>query len=338
MFLWSVLRRSHVRSLRPPDFRFIHRMALLPGLQPYGVASIWAETLLYGVYVTLFCQSAFISFGRLSIRSLSAGIFTWASLFIYVLASVHIALALYCLLQDSVCLAGTPEGTTDFFEFERWERFLFNFISTVVEWITELLLIFRCYILWGQNVYIILPSCIVFVASVGVNIAVYHWWVKNGVIGPGLAKLALNSLLPLGFVQTIGTTGLIAFRIIHQHQESRASGIQSSRYRLSFFRVGRVMVDSAVLSGAQFTAAMILYAMNHPGQCIAIGIKVPITGIAFHLITIRMHSMYQSVISVSVEFQLTDGATGSGMRSQTNQDCTISALSDSEPGNAPAGQ
>jgi len=253
------------------------------------LVSVWAETLLYGVYTTLFFHSMYTMVQGFKGRTMSAKIFIWSAALMYFIATAHVSLAFYRALMRYVWLAGTSAAQTYVSMACTWEHRASSSLNVIMAWIFDCLLTYRCYIIWSKRWYIVVVPIALFFARLAIDIAFLAWWTTSDPTKESPFKLSSQLSLPVTVVQNVLTTGLICFRLIRQHRISRASGIQPSRSRLSLFHVVRIMVESAAIYTALLCITIILQSVNSRGQWIFFAIKPPTIGIVFTLISIRLN-------------------------------------------------
>lgn len=104
------------------------------------------------------------------------------------------------------------------------------------------------------------------------------WSIPGGIVEySGVA----DALLPFSFVQHIWTTGLIAFKLIRQHYQSRALGISDSRSRLNLYEVGIIMIESAAIYSLVLIAGIVFHALNSNIKFVLFGMGIPTIGMSF---------------------------------------------------------
>jgi uncharacterized iron-regulated membrane protein len=87
----------------------------------------------------------------------------------------------------------------------------------------------------------------------------------------------MNTIYALAFAQNSITTGLIAYKIWHQHRSSVAAGMTSGR-KTSLISVVRIVVESAAIYLFLLLVLIILYALKHNAQFILQEASVPTVG------------------------------------------------------------
>lgn len=78
----------------------------------------------------------------------------------------------------------------------------------------------------------------------------------------------VNVLYLANLAQNILTTGLIVFKILHQHHISSAAGIRSADSRLRLTHVVRILIESALVYTIQLLILIILCLRRHNAQVV----------------------------------------------------------------------
>ncbi|KIM81502.1 hypothetical protein PILCRDRAFT_821291 [Piloderma croceum F 1598] len=106
----------------------------------------------------------------------------------------------------------------------------------------------------------------------------------------------IDTIYALAFVQNTMTTGMIAYRI--WQQDRRSQGLVSSS--LSLIVLIRIIVESALIYVLNVLILIVLYALNSNGQFVAEEAIVPVCGIVFTLITVRLSLHASTTVSTTV--------------------------------------
>ncbi|TEB30963.1 hypothetical protein FA13DRAFT_1630145 [Coprinellus micaceus] len=144
-------------------------------------------------------------------------------------------------------------------------------------WVGDALAIYRCYIIWGHNFWVIVVPVLLAAAAVGVNLTLYSWFPKPWTPYEKLIGV-INAGYPLAFAQNVLTTSLIAWKIWRQHCASQQSGLKAAN-NISLIQVIRIIVESAMVYTLQVFILNVLYFVGHPLQFASV----------FVLIAIRVH-------------------------------------------------
>ncbi|PFH51573.1 hypothetical protein AMATHDRAFT_142104, partial [Amanita thiersii Skay4041] len=241
-----------------------------------------------GIYICLFIESLFIMLKKRSSVS-TASTFLIVTILMFLVASAHVALSLYRLLQGYVIRRETLGPYLYYFDQSRLENLMCNILLCVMVWMGDGLVIYRCYIIWNCNYYIILLPIVLLVGSLLVNCAVFYFMRNPRSMSFHVIKRLLDSVFPLAFIQNILTTGLIAFKIWYTHRESNASGAHLAGSRVNLITIMRILVESAMLYTIQLFVCLILYPMKHNALFVVEAAAVPSIGIVFDLIAVRTH-------------------------------------------------
>jgi len=249
-----------------------------------ALVSLWTETLLYGIYTTLFFQSMYVMLKgiNLNAQSRSAKIFICAAALMFLIATAHFSLALHFLLERQ----GTPDAETPWLP--GWHYIAHTSMFVIMLWIFDCLMIYRCYIIWGKRKYIVVAPIILFVACIIVSFLASLSIMQNPTEIKKFKPL-LHVTPPLYILQNFTTTGLISFRLVRQHRASRASGIQPSNTRLNLFHVVRIILESAAIYTVFLLITIISLSTGSRTTWILAAMSTPIIGIALTLISFRLH-------------------------------------------------
>ncbi|KZP16470.1 hypothetical protein FIBSPDRAFT_1047546 [Athelia psychrophila] len=256
-------------------------------MQTVGIMSVWLETLLYGMYASLFFQTFFIILKKKKADSGPSKIFFGAIIFMFLIATVHIGVNLHRVLNAYVYEVDTIGPVAYFSDLGRWDNILQDFLNGLMTWVGDGLIIYRCYIVWHDNIYVVIfPISMVITSIIANAIVLYRYThLGQGTVFSASIVHWLNAIYALAFVQNIFTTGLIAYRIYAQ--DKRSNGLVAAS-QVSLGYLVRVMVESAAVYVLDILILIILYAAGSNGQFIAQDAIVPVCGIVFTLMTVRL--------------------------------------------------
>ncbi|RXW21549.1 hypothetical protein EST38_g4296 [Candolleomyces aberdarensis] len=174
------------------------------------------------------------------------------------------------------------------FDWQRWDAYAFPIILAVLTWLGDILVIYRCFLIWQRNYYVIILPVILLLASIGTT-SVNLWWFRHTSEIPwSIMKRLFNVTYPLNFVQNVLTTGFIAYRIYTQYRASKAAH-DSISSKLNFIAIMRIIVESALIYTVQMLLLIILWYTGSPALVIVQHAIAPSIGIVFVLIAIRTH-------------------------------------------------
>ncbi|KAH9962071.1 hypothetical protein BGW80DRAFT_1134495, partial [Lactifluus volemus] len=244
------------------------------------------EAFFYGFYTILFIVSIYLmNFNRSQGRSSPNRIIFIASILLFMCCSTHFGLEFghFYTALSTRGVGGYADET----------RVLMgaDMLIAVTDFTGELILIYRCWLLWSKNYWIIILPCLTSLGGLASVSGVIRLLQEIDPTSPQAPK----SLVPLGLAgftlplcTNVFVTSLIAGRIwyISPRKAHDMPGVNFPIGR------GRAAIDIVVESGALYLAVqlilVILFAIQHPAQGIACVIAVQIYGIAPSLIVIRV--------------------------------------------------
>ncbi|KAH9899220.1 hypothetical protein C8Q73DRAFT_637871 [Cubamyces lactineus] len=167
-----------------------------------------------------------------------------------------------------------------------------DILISLTDLIGDVVLVYRCWIVWERNYWIVLLPFLTTIAGFSCIAEVVHLVVT---IDP-TAPVAPPALVPLGFagyalplVTNVLSTFLIVVRL---WDTARAADARYGGRMAGTARVAQTAVAIIVESGALYLAAqlvlVVLFALEHPAQAIVAVMAVQIYGIAPTLIVLRV--------------------------------------------------
>ncbi|TFK20019.1 hypothetical protein FA15DRAFT_625959 [Coprinopsis marcescibilis] len=274
----------------------------------YYLVSFWLEAMLYGLYLALFIAALNIMLRGRSKNRASTKVFLVGIIVMFVIISFHNWLNIYRMIRAYAYETTLVSSVLFIRNSDNWDAMAFPVILAVVIWIADILVIYRCWLVWHRNYWVIaLPSLLV-LASIGTQSVNLAWFDNpNRFQIPTTSGYMLHTLranFPLHFVQNVVTTALISFRLWKQHVISRRAGLFLAG-GLSLVSVIRIIVESALIYTLMMLVMLVLFFMGHPAQVIFQHALIPTTGMVFLLIAIRVDSAKSSTlgsVSHGVEF------------------------------------
>lgn len=254
----------------------------------YYPIAIWLEAIFYGLYTMLFFATCRIMIKRRATEVFSSRVFLFSGIVIYLLATLHVVFAVYRLVRGYALHITGNKGFLYFNEHVRWENFSHLVISALVTWIGDALVIYRCFLVWRRNFWVIAVPALLLVLSMAATFVNWRWFQDPTSIPWTTVQPLFDMLFPLNLAQNVLTTGLISYMIWSQHRTTKASGLQlSSSFNL--ITIFRIVVESAMIYTVVIIIIIILFRLNHPAALIFQYIQTPVIGMVFSLIAIRTH-------------------------------------------------
>ncbi|PPQ86351.1 hypothetical protein CVT24_004231 [Panaeolus cyanescens] len=85
-------------------------------------------------------------------------------------------------------------------------------------------------------------------------------------------------VFPLLFAQNVITTGLLCYKIWHQHRESANSGVVQAGHTHSLGYVAQLLIETAMLYTLELLVVIVLTSLHHPAKALVILSLVPTVG------------------------------------------------------------
>ncbi|KAF5328405.1 hypothetical protein D9619_013301 [Psilocybe cf. subviscida] len=213
----------------------------------------------------------------------------WVFLTFSTLIPLHPPVLAAFRFYKSIFLNVDPNGAIPYLNsWNHWEYFPLIVQFCVQTWLGDVLVIYRCYFVWGRRLlFILFPVCLL-LASIGTNLTIWYWIYHPSSISPTRAMRIFDCIYPLAFVQNFMTTSLIIVKIFLQHRTSREAGIVQLGSTLSLMRVVRIVVESAAIYTIELLVLIILYFRNDNAQYVVQAAINPSIGITFVLLAIRI--------------------------------------------------
>ncbi|KAF9479183.1 hypothetical protein BDN70DRAFT_703115 [Pholiota conissans] len=223
--------------------------------------------------------------GRSALRN--SWVFPVATVLMYLMSSFHVVLGFYRLLQ--AYLPSGPIGWKYFFIFENWDSTANSLLVCLHIWLGDVLVIYRCYCVWGNNLIVIVIPLILLAASIGVNGFALAWFENPSKYSSHSEVVSVNAIYPISLAQNIITTGLITIKIWKQHRVSSANRVVDRSSRLTLIKVVRIIIESAMIYTGQMLLLLVLYFYDNTFQYVVQSAIMPSLGIVFLLIALRVH-------------------------------------------------
>ncbi|KAF6750089.1 hypothetical protein DFP72DRAFT_1072704 [Ephemerocybe angulata] len=258
----------------------------------FYLVSFWVEATLYGGYVLLFAVAMNVMRRRENTKSFSTRFHFTCLIVMFLLISLHNASNVWRMIHAYATIPETdtaPAAPVNYLrKCTNWDCYLFMVTQFLLTLTADILVIYRCYIVWHRSIRVIIPSCLLVLLSVGFTLF-WLWWFKHPLYYPRDAtRPYLGVHYPINFAQNILTTGLIAYRIWTHHLKSKKAGIHSEA-GTSLVMVLRIIVESAMIWTIEMLLLIILYYRKSTSIDIVQHAMIPSIGIVFSLMAVRTH-------------------------------------------------
>ncbi|KAH6874483.1 hypothetical protein BKA70DRAFT_1480191 [Coprinopsis sp. MPI-PUGE-AT-0042] len=266
------------------------------------LVSFWLEGLLYGIYLYLFTATLPVLF-RNAPRNASSTIFSIGNVLMFVVISIvtgqflissaayfpsHSPNFISFAYQTDVRRRSQILGNMDY-----WVNYVPLVSGVVVCMIGDILMIYRCFLVWQRSYRAILLSVILAALSSGFHIATV-WFARQVTFNLFQFNTWRAILLPpvFYFSQCAITTSLIAWKIWSQSWRSTNVGLVSVHVPC-LLSITRIIVESAVIYTAAMLILVFVIAFEHPARELVHTCLLPTTGIVFVLMSLRIHAVQE---------------------------------------------
>ncbi|EKM58164.1 uncharacterized protein PHACADRAFT_252254 [Phanerochaete carnosa HHB-10118-sp] len=239
------------------------------------------ESLFYGAYAVLFAASLWVLLWmRKTRRTNNLNIIFVLHCLLFVACTLHYAL--YFSHFVSYLNGGVVAG----FANETYHTFIADCTTSVADFLGDLILIYRCYVLWSCNYYVaVLP---LLTASSGLICAavVGHlvWGTADATPSPSIVPLGLASFtLPL--CTNVIVTSLIIFRIWYMSKDTVLYGLPT---RSTTRAAMGIVIESGILYFVVQFIFVVIFGIGHPAEFIMILVATQTYGITSTLILINV--------------------------------------------------
>ncbi|KAH6871368.1 hypothetical protein BKA70DRAFT_1578376 [Coprinopsis sp. MPI-PUGE-AT-0042] len=226
----------------------------------YGLVGIWMETFLYGLYLYLFVSAMTILARKNALQTFSSKVFFAGIVTMFILISFHNSLNIYRIVAAFGYNTDARGPALYLIDFLRWENYSLSVLLALIFWTGDILVIYRCFLIWQRNYWIIAVPLLLFLASVASHIM--NLWagriftLSNLSAVPSSLPPALNMLFPLYATQNVVTTLLIILRIFLACHETKRTGTVAL-HTPSLVLLMRIVMESAAIYTTEIVIAFV---------------------------------------------------------------------------------
>jgi len=247
----------------------------------------------------------------------------------FTFATLDVAFGLRHNLDAFVYYTGPGGAKEEFENISYWVNVMKTADYVAQTCVGDAILIYRCYMVWGKNWKIIIPSFLLWLGGTTCGAVLTYTFAtlnRAALIDTGPATPWVDSMIALTLSMNILTTSLIVHRIWSVDKQTSSmiatSSTARSRRVSRLKTVMRILIDSAAL----YTVSVVVFVATYiAGSNANYGTSdnvVQIIGICFNMIIIRVNSGEASTSSVTI------GASNSNSRLKLRvpapQDATLS--------------
>ncbi|KAJ7062764.1 hypothetical protein C8F01DRAFT_1251575 [Mycena amicta] len=223
----------------------------------------------------------------------------WMALVVglYVLATLHGSLEWFVTMQPLQTYGGSPQVIAALkTPPHRLQIKIVGLLASAFLYIiTDVIMIWRCWIVWGRSRLVPVPAILAQIAGIvcaGLGLAgqISLLLMQHPLPGEGLGPLVRFStpFLSLSLGVTIYTTGMISWRIVRVQRNSAMSGVEREGPGSDLSKALEILVESSALYAASIFVFVVLLALKSEKQSYSQDIHTQIAGIAPTLLIIRI--------------------------------------------------
>ncbi|KAH6885070.1 hypothetical protein BKA70DRAFT_1467571 [Coprinopsis sp. MPI-PUGE-AT-0042] len=254
------------------------------------LVSFWSEGLLYGIYLCLFTAALPLLF-RNALRNRSATIFFIGNVLMFVVVSIVTGIGLFRAVTAFAYQTDVSGQSQILGDMEYWVNYVPFVSGIIICMIGDILMIYRCFLVWQRSYRAILLPVILAALSSGFHIATV-WFARQVTFNLFQFSTWHPILLPpvFYFLQCAITTSLIAWKIWSQSRRRTNVGLVSIHVPC-LLSITRIIVESAVIYTAAMLILVFVIAFDHPARELVHTCLLPTTGIVFALMSLRIHAV-----------------------------------------------
>lgn len=256
------------------------------GLDVATIVAAWCEAVLFGVFLVLFAISVYI-LGPLSLRTtgrVNAPLLA-TSIALLLLIGGHGSVCLRRVLQAFTENEPTPGAVEFLSDTRQWTEPVTDLIYGLVTLLGDVILIYRCYVVWARKWYVVVPSLILWIGTAVTMIrsVVMQFDLQDG---EGIFASQLNGWIEAFFACTMATNGLTTALIVLRIWKSNIDVRRFGQSNLG--PVMAIILESGALYSITVFVLLMLYVAQTNAQYIVLAMEIPIIGIVFSLIIVRV--------------------------------------------------
>ncbi|KAJ8074020.1 hypothetical protein PM082_012310 [Marasmius tenuissimus] len=217
----------------------------------------------------------------------------------FCIASFHFVISGYRLTRVWILGENLAPPLAGLYTLNSWDNVLWVALYVTQEIFGTGAAIYRCWLIWQRNWKVIVLPCIVFVGEI---VSGYVCCALFGTSNPlrgklsPLVQLMMQMFYALAVLGNLLPTGLMVYRLWTAHHKSANSGIKTPSI---LYPVVRILVESASLQLLVEVVILGTFDSGRTEQFIVVPLIVPIVGITFSLITIRIKLVASDTVSTS---------------------------------------
>ncbi|KAL4261810.1 hypothetical protein AB1N83_006452 [Pleurotus pulmonarius] len=252
-------------------------------LDKASILALFFETLLYGIYLVLFCLMLLVVLLRKESGKTQRHRLVPLSIVMMIIATTSLIIDLVRAIQAFVVKDGKQIDAIAYYSAISHPLHLAEGVLYVTQTILgDAIMIWRCYVILDQRLLVLIPNLIVLAVNSGVGYSVVWemWRASSGITIFQSGSPLIMTFFALTMCINVACTTAIAWRIY------RTRSPLIKRTRLT--PVLLAFVESGALYASSLLALMIAYASGSNGQYAVLNAVTPLVGITFCLIVLQI--------------------------------------------------
>ncbi|KZT54948.1 hypothetical protein CALCODRAFT_519072 [Calocera cornea HHB12733] len=245
------------------------------------LVGVVCQSCVYGIFLVLFGACCYVLLQKKKMTTTNA-MFLGTAILMFILITINFAVS-WSRIMDAVFIE--EDGTSYLADLTQWKEVFRTGVYVALTAVADSLFIYRLYMVWSKNIYIIILPALLLCGSLtsGIGIEVAIASLKgSSLFGSGIAAWA-TSFFSISLVQNLITTALIVFRI---WRVNMAGVGQMGQH--SLWPVIAVILESGAIYSANVLCLLVTYATGSFAQYICLDMLVPNIGCTFCLIIVRV--------------------------------------------------
>ncbi|KAJ7688264.1 hypothetical protein B0H17DRAFT_1068945 [Mycena rosella] len=257
-------------------------MAVAPGTKETYIGA-FLENIIYGLYLSVFFECCALLWRKKLHGAKSMYLMvTTALMFILITAR--------CIIDTYRCVIAFDNPDVDFGPPNSTLGLITNACWALVTPVADIFIVFRTFIVWNRNWYIVILPMLLCLANFGIGILVILSLVEVGDQNSAISSSkvdSLNAFISLSLCTNVVCTGLIAFKIIQVYRQV-AWMVSNNAGRADSMRILSIIVESAAIYTLLLIATLITDHVASFVTFILIDCTPPTIGLVFSYIIIRV--------------------------------------------------
>ncbi|KAF9054657.1 hypothetical protein BJ165DRAFT_734422 [Panaeolus papilionaceus] len=256
----------------------------------YFPVGVFFECVFFGLYTPLFVKGLLLWRKRRS-RTFSSWVNLSLLTAMWVVSSIHIVISILRFLRIFIreLNADSADTYARLLDATKFDNAAHMILAAIMIWLGDILAIYRTYIVWSRNIWVVALPILLDVANIVVNSMTLYWFTHPNLVSFRVKYAWYMPVFPLIFTQNVITTGLLSYKIWAQHRQSVAHGVRLSDGSLTLGYIARMIIETGMMYTLQLLITIILLTVRHPAVLMVISGMVPTIGTVFVLMNIRVH-------------------------------------------------